>query len=528
MDALEAAFDAAAEDDEVRVVVLRGSGRAFCAGYDLNQDAEEGTKDAAEWHRELDRDTKRLLRILENPKPVIASVHSYCLAGGTDLMLACDLAVASDDAVFGYVDIRFGSGVVSMFLPWVVGVRAAKELILTGQDRVPAAEALRIGLVNRVVPRDELEGATMALADEIAKNEPFVVRTMKASINRVWQTRRPPGGARRQHGAGRDDRDGQPARPGRVPPDHPRGGSEGRDRLARRAVPEHRVIYGLAAALGWGLSDLWAAISGRRIGSGRTVVVAQVAAGVVVTLLVLIVRPDLSGIPTVAPWLIPNAFLGAAAFATLYKGLQLGPIAVVSPVLASYAVVPVLLSVVLLGETLGGLQVVGVAVTIAGAALTSTDPKALRAGTRTKPAGLPWAIVSTLLFGVATYVMGWAAKEAGFLPSLWFGRLTMMTVFLLAALVLWLRSRSAGEVRDPVSPSMLRLAVLVGVMELVGTIAYARGAEVGLVSIVTAASATYPLIPVFGGVVLLHERPVPTQYLGIAMVIGGLLLLGVA
>jgi enoyl-CoA hydratase len=187
MEALEAAFDEAAGDDDVRVVVLRGAGRAFCAGYDLNQDAEEGTKDAAEWQRELDRDTKRLLRILELPKPVIASVHSYCLAGGTDLMLACDLAVASDDAVFGYVDIRFGSGVVSMFLPWVVGVRAAKELILTGEDRIPAAEALRIGLVNRVVPRDELDDATMALADEIAKNEPFVVRTMKASLNRVWQ-----------------------------------------------------------------------------------------------------------------------------------------------------------------------------------------------------------------------------------------------------------------------------------------------------------------------------------------------------
>jgi drug/metabolite transporter (DMT)-like permease len=103
----------------------------------------------------------------------------------------------------------------------------------------------------------------------------------------------------------------------------------------------------------------------------------------------------------------------------------------------------------------------------------------------------------------------------------------MTGVVLIAALVLWVRSRSADEARDPVAPSMLRLAVLVGVMELVGTIAYARGAEVGLVSIVTAASATYPLIPVLGGVVLLHERPVPTQYLGIAMVIGGLLLLGV-
>jgi enoyl-CoA hydratase len=187
MDALEEAFEAAAADDEVRVVILRGAGRAFCAGYDLKQDAEEGTKDAAEWHRELDRDTRRLLRILELPKPVVASVHSYCLAGGMDLMLACDLAVAAEDAVFGYVDIRFGSGIVSMFLPWIVGVRAAKELVFTGQDRIPAAEAHRIGLVNRMVSRDELDDATLALAEEIAKNEPFVVRTMKASINRVWQ-----------------------------------------------------------------------------------------------------------------------------------------------------------------------------------------------------------------------------------------------------------------------------------------------------------------------------------------------------
>jgi enoyl-CoA hydratase len=187
LEALDEAFDAAAEDDDVRVVVLAGAGRAFCAGYDLNQDAEEGVKHAADWEPELRRDNDRLLRILRHPKPVIASVHSYCLAGGTDLMLACDLAVAADDALFGYVDVRFGSGVVTMLLPWVVGVRAAKELILTGNDRVTAEEALRIGLVNRVVPRDALGTATLSLAEEIAKIEPFVVRSMKASLNRVWE-----------------------------------------------------------------------------------------------------------------------------------------------------------------------------------------------------------------------------------------------------------------------------------------------------------------------------------------------------
>ncbi len=186
MDALIAALDDAAAADGVSVVVLRGAGRAFCAGYDLNEDAEAGVQDSAGWHAELEHATAQMLRILDHPKPVVASVHSYCLAGGTDLMLACDLAVAADDAFFGYVDVRFGSGVVSMFLPWVVGVRTAKELLFTGEDRVPADEALRIGLVNRVVPRDELDAATLALAEAIAKNDPFVVQMTKRAVNRVW------------------------------------------------------------------------------------------------------------------------------------------------------------------------------------------------------------------------------------------------------------------------------------------------------------------------------------------------------
>jgi len=294
------------------------------------------------------------------------------------------------------------------------------------------------------------------------------------------------------------------------------------------------VIYGLVAAFGWGLSDLWAAIAGRRMGSGRTVVVAQVAAGALVSLIVVFARPDMSELGSVIPWLIPNAFLGAAAFATLYRGLQLGPVHVVSPILASYAVVPVLLSVVLLGESLGGLEIFGIVVTIAGAMLTSADLRDLRAENRKRFDGLPWAIASTLLFGVATYIMGWASKEAGFLPSLWFGRLSMMTVFLVAALILWLRSRAERADRPSMSGTTVQvrsavgLAVLVGVVELLGTIAYARGAEVGLLSIVTAASATYPLVPVFGGVVLLEERPAPNQYFGVAMVVGGLVLLGAA
>jgi enoyl-CoA hydratase len=186
-EAISAAIGEAGADDGISVVILRAAGRAFCAGYDLNEDADEGELDARAWHASLASGTENMLEILDCPKPVIASVQSYCLAGGTDLMLACDLAVVANDAKFGYVDIRFGSGVVSMFLPWVVGVRAAKELLFTGEDRLSAEDALRIGLVNRVVPRDELDAATLALAEEIAKNEPFVVQATKRAVNRVWE-----------------------------------------------------------------------------------------------------------------------------------------------------------------------------------------------------------------------------------------------------------------------------------------------------------------------------------------------------
>jgi enoyl-CoA hydratase/carnithine racemase len=187
LEALMRELDAAAEAEGVSVIVLRGAGRAFCSGYDMNEDTEAGVLGGDAWRADLTRSTQEMLKIVDHPKPVIASVHSYCLGGGVDLMLACDLAVAADDAVFGYVDIRFGSGVVSMFLPWVVGVRAAKELLYTGRDRVPADEAFRIGMVNRVVPRDRLDEVTLELAREIARNEPYVVQMTKRALNQVWE-----------------------------------------------------------------------------------------------------------------------------------------------------------------------------------------------------------------------------------------------------------------------------------------------------------------------------------------------------
>ncbi len=185
--ALSRALDAAAADPSVRVVILKGAGRAFCAGYDLNEDAGAEKKDSVGWHEELKHSTDEMMKFFDFSKPVIAQVHSYCLAGGCDLMMICDLAVCSEDARFGEPEIRFGSGVVTMVMPWVLGVRKAKELLFTGEDRIDAAEALRIGLVNKVVPTEELEGATLALAEEIAKNDPFAVSMQKKAINKAWE-----------------------------------------------------------------------------------------------------------------------------------------------------------------------------------------------------------------------------------------------------------------------------------------------------------------------------------------------------
>jgi enoyl-CoA hydratase len=191
VEALSEALAGAATDDGVRVLVLRGAGRAFSAGYDLKEEAQreaqEGPLDAAGWRRELHHDVVRMLELFDHPKPLIAQVHGYCLAGGCDLMMMCDLAVASEDAVFGEPEIRFGSGVVTMVMPWLVGARKAKEVLFTGENRIPADEALRLGLVNRVVPADRLEEETLDLAGRIAVLDPVGVSLTKRAINRAWE-----------------------------------------------------------------------------------------------------------------------------------------------------------------------------------------------------------------------------------------------------------------------------------------------------------------------------------------------------
>ncbi len=152
---LGAVLDAIEADDEVRVVVLHGAGRAFCSGFDLKDEAEAAEPGVVDLIPSMQHDMASIMRLWHFPKPTIAAVHGYAIAGGCELALACDLTVASEDMKLGEPDLRFGAGVVVLLLPWLTGPKQAKELYLVGDDRIPAERCLEMGLINRVVPERE-------------------------------------------------------------------------------------------------------------------------------------------------------------------------------------------------------------------------------------------------------------------------------------------------------------------------------------------------------------------------------------
>ena len=190
---LTAAFDEAAHDDAVAVIIVAGAGPHFSAGHDLGSDDELADRRARGFPRDLPEAYDRAYRLYldatmrwrDVPKPTIAQVHGYCIMGGLMLAAACDLIVASDDARFADRSVRWGGAHVQYAnLPWDVGGRKAKEFLFTG-DWISADEAHRLGLVNRVVPRERLQEETMALARRIALQDPFALRMAKLSVNQA-------------------------------------------------------------------------------------------------------------------------------------------------------------------------------------------------------------------------------------------------------------------------------------------------------------------------------------------------------
>ena len=191
---LDQAFERGAEDDDVRVIVLKAAGKHFSAGHDLSPEsaklftaelnmAEKGLEGLYNWERKHYLGFSRKWRDI--PKPTIAAVQGACIAGGLMLCWPCDLIIAADDAWFSDPVARMGIGGVEYHgHTWELGARKAKELLFTGK-RLDAHTAEKLGMVNEVVPRDQLEARALALASEIAEMHPFALSQAKRAVNQT-------------------------------------------------------------------------------------------------------------------------------------------------------------------------------------------------------------------------------------------------------------------------------------------------------------------------------------------------------
>ena len=191
LEELDDAFNRAVDDEAVRVIILAGAGKHFSAGHDLGspeemEDQKKNTLEPGfkgEYRRIFERFFENTMRWRDLPKPTIAQVQGYCIMGGMMIASACDIIVASEDAQFADRAVKWGGAHVQYFsMPWELGPRKAKEFLFTG-DFISAAQAEKAGLVNRVVPREKLEGETMKLAQQIAERDPFALKFAKASVN---------------------------------------------------------------------------------------------------------------------------------------------------------------------------------------------------------------------------------------------------------------------------------------------------------------------------------------------------------
>jgi enoyl-CoA hydratase len=183
------ALDTLEQDAEVRALVVTGAGAAFSSGFDLKEQMERRPQGVADWQPLLRKDFDTIMRFWHFPRPTIAAVRGPCLAGACELALACDMTIAAEDAFFGEPELKFGAGIVAMILPWLVGPKIAKEIILLGEDRIPAARARELGMVNRVVPAEQLAATALAVANHLAAVDPNLVKETKRAINRAYEAR---------------------------------------------------------------------------------------------------------------------------------------------------------------------------------------------------------------------------------------------------------------------------------------------------------------------------------------------------
>ena len=177
------AFKEMEKDDEVRVIILSGAGKSFCAGFDLAQTRLRDPDFLIELYEACKAPR---WTIWDLKKPVIAKTHGYCIGAGCHLALICDFTIASEEAQFGEPEIQFGELSQFVLLPWMIGMKKAKELLMLG-DLINAKEAERIGLITKAVPPENLNEETEKLAKKLVKMPSFGLRLTKMGINKGYE-----------------------------------------------------------------------------------------------------------------------------------------------------------------------------------------------------------------------------------------------------------------------------------------------------------------------------------------------------
>lgn len=174
----------------VLAIVVHGAGRCFSAGFDMKESAAKNITGEAEWRKVLTTDFDFIMQFWDCPKPTIAAAHGFCIGGALEVLMACDLAVADETTLMGEPEVRFGSGIVAMLAPYVTGPKQAKELLLTGNDRIPARRCFEMGLLNRIAPEGEALDSALDLARQIASASPPSVQRTKRAVNRSYDLAR--------------------------------------------------------------------------------------------------------------------------------------------------------------------------------------------------------------------------------------------------------------------------------------------------------------------------------------------------
>ena len=276
------------------------------------------------------------------------------------------------------------------------------------------------------------------------------------------------------------------------------------------------VLYGLSFAIGIGISDVIATGLTRRLGVMKTVFLLQLV--------------GVFGLSVVGWWsgqfstidgrgfvlLAPMTLVVALFYLGFYRALQLGPIALVGPIVAAHSIVVILLAMVVLDEPVTTWQLMTMAATIVGVAIASVDWASLRAGSLALGMGVILAIVVSLAAGFWQFALAYISKDLGWFPPVFITRLFM--VGLLLPVVAMRRER----VWNGLSPKLAIGVITVGIVETGALSAFTRGSEVGIVWIVAAASTAYPIVPIVGGIVLFRERVSAVQFLGLFILMLGL------